>query len=112
MNALFNIVASCSLGIIGFIVWKHFAQKNKAAHFAGLVTQNIKHTGGKAMVQADNSIAIMIDNKVVDVIPAERVEGSKGVIDSKSNEFTISSKNIYTLIKQCIRYMVEMQNSS
>lgn len=46
MNALFNIVATFSVGIIGFIVWKHFAQKNKAAHFAGLVTKNIKHSGG------------------------------------------------------------------
>lgn len=60
------------------------------------------------MVQADNSIAIMIDNKIVDVIPALVVESKSGVIDSKVNEFTISTKNIYTLIKTCIRYMVEM----
>lgn len=109
MNGLFNLVATFSAGIIGLLIWKHLAQKNKAAHYAGLVTQNIKHSGGQALVQADNSIAIMIDNKVVDVIPAETVESkSSGVIESKTNVFTVSTQSIYKLIKTCIRYMVEV----
>lgn len=63
------------------------------------------------MVQADNSIAIMIDNKIVDMISAEAVENEGGVIASKTNTFTISTQSMYTLIKTCIRYMVEMQNA-
>jgi hypothetical protein len=76
------------------------------------VTEKIKIGGGQAMVQADNSIAIYIDNQVVDLIPSEVVENEGGPNYSKLNEFTISTKNINNLIKQCIRYMVEKQNSS
>jgi hypothetical protein len=60
-------------------------------------------------VQSDNSIAIYIDNQLVDVIPQEALEDKVKV---RTNDFMVSTQNIYKLIKSCIRYMVDRQNTN
>lgn len=59
------------------------------------------------MVQADNSIALYIDNQLVEVIPSDGIDAE---IHPKTNDFTVSTQNVHKIIKLCIRYMVEMQN--
>lgn len=61
------------------------------------------------MVQADNSIAIYLDNQLVSVIPKDSYQQNE--IMSKTNDFTVSTRNIQKLIKECITYLVGKQNS-
>ena len=61
------------------------------------------------MVQADNSIAIYIDNALVEVIPSEKLD--KGIPEpKKSNQMPAHARNIQPLIKGCIRYLVDMKS--
>ena len=69
MDGIYKIVAFTSFGVIFMLVYAHLRQKNKAAKVAAQVTQKIQHGGGQAVVQADNSIAVYIDNQLVEVIP-------------------------------------------
>lgn len=103
MNWLFRVLTTCSFGVIVLIIYKHIAQKSKASHYAALITQNIEHGRGEAVVQADNSIAVYIDNQLITVITDE-------IPSAKTNDFTVSSQNVFRLIKDCIRYLVEQQN--
>lgn len=38
MNWLFRVLTTCSFGVLVLIVYKHIAQRSKAAHYAALVT--------------------------------------------------------------------------
>ena len=45
----------------------------------------------------------------MDVIPQEALEDKVKV---RTNDFIVSTQNIYKLIKSCIRYMVDRQNAN
>lgn len=109
MDGIYKILAFSSFGVIFLLIFAHLRQKNKAAKIAAEVTKKIEHGGGQAFVQQDNSIAIYIDNQLVDVIPQEALEDKVKV---RTNDFIVSTQNIYKLIKSCIRYMVDRQNAN